>query len=803
MSTNGIPYKKVPNEESAQAPFLREEDSRDLLLQGKTESAGVAAHELTRPSSQARIRRGLDSILHFEYQTHQGHDGHVRCVDGSDDMGWILSGGKDCSARLWHYSEQDYQCYRLARVWKYDSTVQSVAFAGEEGPAVVVTKDGHLYVQGTSSAESCKVKQSDESMNDLRVKKEAYKDAGTWLLLSAGGKCAYLTETFPKFAAHPSVCEYECKQIKEFPHKEEVEVAMHVPGDINDGAAVVTLSGKNIWLMNLEGDVLQKLSLPEGNGGWESFHISDSLTGWLAGASESAVYMWPVANGKIIDPVNTFEPAHVAKYLFPEGLNDVMMHRDNDFFMVQRGDMSFELRYILPDDGQEHICSADPSIHDLKLIMPKHIDHTKAFVIKQTVKSHEMYLGHDDEIGPVALCGFQNGVVRCWDLEGDDRGEMTSEIRSMTMLEVLSPIMLRFVTFIQVTQYAFGPSTKFSKGLEKPAAISRKIAVLDVTIAIDIDPAKLFVPQIIVVFLVAASFLLIVFSSAPERLNNAVNSIMRSEMYAKEAKDRKEAKRRCMGCAHFCAGAVSFIQMGVSMFIILNSSVFVVPMSKKLAQLVDCEHPEDAPPYLSADPSMICWGSHHLLFVRILAILWPVYVLVLIPHVLVSGDSNYMKLAEVLQISKWATQARRKATVLYIGVLHPRPDSIVKTKLVEFFTKMALPVIVILTTHTPLLQTVGVAACGLLGALCSTMYPPLVQQSWNTMERNLQLFTFLSMSCGILSVILPGTNVADFSLIGALLFCVIIHSYQIRTAGKSKDEENQLTLSSEKSVLGP
>jgi hypothetical protein len=353
------------------------------------------------------------------------------------------------------------------------------------------------------------------------------------------------------------------------------------------------------------------------------------------------------------------------------------------------------------------------------------------------------------------------------------------------------------VTFLQLFSYAFGPSTKFSKGLEKPVEFSRKIAILDFHFAINIDPAQFFIPEIKVVFLIKAVFLLIVLSKMPEKLTNLVNTIMRSKMYGEEAKAQhaKEAEEqnRCNTCwlAHICASTISLIRSAVGLFIMLNSTVLVVPISKKLAQLVDCEHPEDAPPYLSADPNLMCWGSQHLFLVRIMAVLWPLYILALIPHVLVSGDPNYMKRAEMLNVLCWGRQAKRKATVLYIGILHPKAESLVYTKLVEFFTKMALPCVVILTTHAPLMQTCALAACGLIGVLCSIAFPPLVEKSWNAIERSLQLFTFLSMCCGILSVLFPEAHVADYSLIAAFVACINFTYCQIQSAGHSQDEEDQ------------
>merc|ERR1711933_254866 len=152
--------------------------------------------------------------------------------------------------------------------------------------------------------------------------------------------------------------------------------------------------------------------------------------------------------------------------------------------------------------------------------------------------------------------------------------------------------------------------------------ISRNIAVLDYHMAIDIDPAKIFIPEIVAAFTVIVAFLLIVLSKTPEKLTNAVNDIMRSDRYV-----YKEGNMWCPGPAHICASLMALMRMAVNIFIVLNSSVLVVPISKKLVQLMDCEHPENGPAFLFADPSITCWGSQHIVFLRMLAVLWPLYIL--------------------------------------------------------------------------------------------------------------------------------------------------------------------------------
>merc|ERR1711937_412761 len=106
-----------------------------------------------------------------------------------------------------------------------------------------------------------------------------------------------------------------------------------------------------------------------------------------------------------------------------------------------------------------------------------------------------------------------------------------------------------------------------------------------------------------------------------------------------------------------------------------------------------------------------------------------------------------MSRSEMFNPRVWVDQAKRKATVMYLGSLHPKAASVVYTKLVELFIKVSLPCIMILTTHSPIFQTCAVSACGFLSLVNSLLNPPLVNVGWCVFEQGLQLFTFMCMCC--------------------------------------------------------
>jgi len=257
-------YKPVGYASDSEAGISRDLDA-DV-------SGGIetwASRDKLLPKSKSReMKEELDKVFQFQYQTHVGHKGEALCIDGSDGMDWILSGGEDGTARLWQYSEEGYQCYRLARFWKHTdpkpAKVTSVAFAGDEGPVITGTNLGHVFVMGVASSHMCGHHQSDLPISDLRVKREEYKDEGTWLLVIATGNMAYLTETKPTHKGrHHSAVAHTCKDIANFTHSNPVTTVMHMPGSIEEGAAVATCSGHTIRLWSLSGTLLYRLKEPD------------------------------------------------------------------------------------------------------------------------------------------------------------------------------------------------------------------------------------------------------------------------------------------------------------------------------------------------------------------------------------------------------------------------------------------------------------------------------------------------------------------------------------------------------------
>jgi len=313
------------------------------------------------------------------------------------------------------------------------------------------------------------------------------------------------------------------------------------------------------------------------------------------------------------------------------------------------------------------------------------------------------------------------------------------------------PIVMRFVSFAQVTAFAFGPATDFSEGVDKPMKLSQKIVSLDINEYIPVvKPSDLFYPEVYAVLGVMCTFMFLVLTGAPERINSLKTRMMRTEGY-----DREHHNQIRCGFYHLVVHLMHFLRSVVGLVIGLCATVLVVPMFKICAKVLDCVHNDGDKPFLSADPYVICFESAHWKLVGAFGMIVPLYFALLLPYAIVEGDSQFVLKAHLFRPEKWRSHGITKATMVYQGPMHPRTQSIFAGRVVELLAKIALPVIVILTTSQPLLQTGGVCACGLSVFVVSLWYPPIVDPFMNSFIVGTQLFTMLCMFVGIVTVVSP------------------------------------------------
>jgi hypothetical protein len=172
-------------------------------------------------------------------------------------------------------------------VLEHDAAVTSVAFCGDAGPAISVTRRGFISVTTFPSQQRCDKEMFTRAITDVRVKREEYEDSTTWLLALASGNTATLVEITKSSRRGPYVVNERDNQ-KDFLHDEDEELfsAQHMPGDVTVGAAIVTGSRKYIHLWSLEGERMLRLS-DAAQTDFRCFHIAqtDEGWGWIAGGA--------------------------------------------------------------------------------------------------------------------------------------------------------------------------------------------------------------------------------------------------------------------------------------------------------------------------------------------------------------------------------------------------------------------------------------------------------------------------------------------------------------------------------------
>eukprot|EP00443_Scrippsiella_acuminata_P049821 CAMPEP_0115375502 /NCGR_PEP_ID=MMETSP0271-20121206/2492_1 /TAXON_ID=71861 /ORGANISM="Scrippsiella trochoidea, Strain CCMP3099" /LENGTH=966 /DNA_ID=CAMNT_0002798561 /DNA_START=57 /DNA_END=2953 /DNA_ORIENTATION=- len=404
----------------------------------------------------------------------------------------------------------------------------------------------------------------------------------------------------------------------------------------------------------------------------------------------------------------------------------------------------------------------------------------------------------DDAGGPCLIVGCEDGSAVAWDLEGVDQGEISAEMRSLHAHELMIPLALWLLTFFQVVSFAFGPSIKWRKEVQKPMHITQKLAFIEVDVVLTCPATLLFWAEIAGCVVSMSLYLLFTITPAQELVNWVARKLQSTNAF-------KVGKSGLHNPAVMITSAMSLVQRAIHFFLLLSSTIFVVPIFKKCAMALDCVHagksppkyefilfhiffgdnvplPEEEAPFLQSVPAVKCFtGSHRRLCIA-LFLLVPCYLIALIPYAVVEGDSNYVSVAKLwgglsqtirkfmfmsnVSENYWIESAMRKATVVNLGFVHPHPDNIFVTRVVELFAKAALPVIVIETTSYARLQMYMVTVVGFIMLVVTFACPPKVDRKLCRIEQGLRVFTFCTMCCGCLTVELEKDSVVPLIVLG-------------------------------------
>lgn len=741
--------------------------------------------------STRSVAERLDNTFQTSYLSSQGHIGSVTCVDGSDGMDYVVTGGEDSTARVWKLDEKEFACYRLFCILEHRHPhgaevpeVTSVAFHGVKGPVVTVTDQGGLFVWSLPSGEMSQLQHEQESIIDIDTKRGAGAFGRETLILGyAFGKQAKLTKACLRCEIDTDALDesadnnnlqnargkYVLEELAEMVHESKVWRVQHIPGSIEEGAAIATCDNESIILWTMQGAMLQKLRPPSNDPQVKTFTISPTRSddsAWIVLACQNTLCLWHMDGGKIVG--EDFEAVEdlsfgerqthrvCSNYKIPSGIVDIAMDPDNVFIVVTRMDTTTQIIQIQ--------AKASSALSPADMLLEPGQEET-LFEIPHSSKPTEMCVYRDNKRNGAALIvGFEDGTCELWDLDGYDIGEKIAELRSVKLRETLVPVGLLLVSFLQVVSFAFGPATSWEDDVEKPMKVTADIVWIDTRIIFTIDHAALFWPEAFVT--IGCMFCFVVFAATgiPERLEDLQEAVYRGG-YGSSC------------CMQFAKLFVFGLRRTASVFMMAMATVLVVPVFKVCAMCVDCIHPLDGmAPYLTANHEILCYESEHFILVCTLIVLLPCYFYLLVPHAAVSGDVKYVKRSNLCSFQYIRSSTVRKACLYDQGPVHPIHEYVFTTKVLQLISKSALPCISVLTTSKPLLQMVGICCIGAIMFINTLLHPPLVHKTWNAVVQGSHLFTFCATICGVITVILPRDRTSTIGLIMSAL-CVSAFIY--------------------------
>jgi len=382
----------------------------------------------------------------------------------------------------------------------------------------------------------------------------------------------------------------------------------------------------------------------------------------------------------------------------------------------------------------------------------------------------------EDQDGPALVSACDDGTAYIWDLKGYDAGQCYGEMRSMAPLEIILPVVTLFITVAQVFSFAFGPSVPLPHKVNANAVVFHNLAMLDFKKDIKIPKEMVFWPEMTIILSAIMIFQFFAITDMPHRMD----ALVRMSMEVKS--DFLKAIKPLLVSVAWAMRSVVYIVMQ------LLSTVLVVPMLQSCAQAVDCKWADGkhwidiilrkttlADVHLEDVDTVQCYTGRHLHLVLLMIAVVPTYIVFLVPYAVCAGDAQYINWQAVWDFkvwrhdNKWRLAAKRKATDMHLGFLGPTPAQAFMNLSMELMSKILLPCITTLTTHSPLLQMTTVSIIGGILWWMSVAKAPYVERKFCVLVQDLKLLTFCAMVCGMFTVYM--NNPESFLTIYILIVC--------------------------------
>mmetsp|Transcript_98176 Transcript_98176/g.283233 ORF Transcript_98176/g.283233 Transcript_98176/m.283233 type:complete len:991 (+) Transcript_98176:71-3043(+) len=380
--------------------------------------------------------------------------------------------------------------------------------------------------------------------------------------------------------------------------------------------------------------------------------------------------------------------------------------------------------------------------------------------------------------GPAMLTGCEDGSVFAWDLDGDDKGQIYAELRSLTALEIIMPPLVLFITSAQLLSFAFGPGIPWQGDVHENAKLVHHICIGDINMVFEVDKEMIFWPEMICIRSAMLLFMLTAVFGLDERMDDLVAKGYNWQRYRDE--------RYSFGPAHLLVKLTTTMRTATYLFMQLCSTVLVVPMMKAVANAVHCIDQGEGL-VVKAAPTVQCFKGRHLQLTISLSLLVFPFLFMLIPFAVVGGDAHYVPSNCLFEWkfwqkkNAWRLSATRKATTLHLGFLHVNPHYVFVSLAVELAGKIALPVAATLMAAQPLTQMILISTLNFGMWFNSMLHAPYVERKFCVVVQGLKLLIFVAAATGVLTVIHndPSSFLSVKILLGATLLLIIMISLQL------------------------
>eukprot|EP00930_Biecheleria_cincta_P042848 TRINITY_DN29488_c0_g1_i1.p1 TRINITY_DN29488_c0_g1~~TRINITY_DN29488_c0_g1_i1.p1 ORF type:complete len:977 (+),score=150.44 TRINITY_DN29488_c0_g1_i1:241-2931(+) len=413
----------------------------------------------------------------------------------------------------------------------------------------------------------------------------------------------------------------------------------------------------------------------------------------------------------------------------------------------------WKLESVSPD-----FLAVDPSTLANSLIMPGR--ETILLELLHSSKVCHLRAANDPDEGGAGgaaiITGCEDGNIIAWDVAGIDKGQKYAEMRSLSPFEYLLPPFMLLVSAVQYLSFAFGPSIPWREEIKSPVSYVRTVAFFDFKYHLHIKMEAIFWPKTYAATAIMVAFICYSLVGGHSSTEAVFRYVQNSARY-------KAERQQCFRPAHYALACLKPLANLAFLGIYLVSTVGMVPLAKTIAGAVDCvpRHEDDSRVCwwggckLATAPTVECYTGEHWSLVWKLVLIFPAFLFTAAPIAACAGDATYVPFNTLVDWKvMWREAARRRATDLHLGYLHPRPDAAFSMNMMELASRVLLPFITFLTTRYPVFQMAAVSTLGAASLMHALWTKPYLEQKYFYFVVWLKVYTWLVMLIGLLSAIL-------------------------------------------------